>query len=249
MNILFTICGRAGSKGVKNKNVKEMCGHPLVYYTLAAIKGYKDNHPDRNIYVALNTDSDLLAEIVRNQHYIEDVICVNRKESLAGDVVAKVEVIKDTYLSVKNSTKMEFDAIVDLDITSPMRRVADIEAAVDSLLGTPEYDLVFSVVKARRSPYFNMVEKKEDGMYRKICKSMYSTRQQTPQSYELNASIYAYRPGFLESNIDKTILDYNCGIVEMEDYLVLDIDSEDDFEMMQILYRYYSEKDESIVRC
>ena len=47
MNILFTICGRAGSKGFKNKNLKEMNGVPLVYYTLAAIKAYIEAHPCR----------------------------------------------------------------------------------------------------------------------------------------------------------------------------------------------------------
>lgn len=34
--LLITICGRAGSKGFKNKNLKTFCGHPLVYYSLSA---------------------------------------------------------------------------------------------------------------------------------------------------------------------------------------------------------------------
>ena len=34
--LLITICGRAGSKGFKNKNLKTFCGQPLVYYTLSA---------------------------------------------------------------------------------------------------------------------------------------------------------------------------------------------------------------------
>lgn len=38
MTVLFTVCGRAGSKGVKNKNIRDYLGTPLVYYTLAAIK-------------------------------------------------------------------------------------------------------------------------------------------------------------------------------------------------------------------
>ena len=37
MNILFTICGRAGSKGIKNKNIRHFCGYPLAYYYLAVI--------------------------------------------------------------------------------------------------------------------------------------------------------------------------------------------------------------------
>ena len=105
--------------------------------------------------------------------------------------------------------------------------------------------LLASVVPARRSPYFNMVEKK-DGAYRKICESAYTARQEAPASYELNASIYAYRPDFLDRDITDTILDHRCGISVMEDYLVLDIDSEKDFQMMEVLHQYYIEHDEGL---
>ena len=240
MNILFTICGRAGSKGFKNKNLKKLNGIPLVYYTLSAIRLYMGKYPESNITVALNTDSKELQELVSSQHMVDNVILAERKESLAGDVAAKVEVIKDTYFQCRGIT--EFDVVVDLDITSPMRRLCDVEAAIDNLLADPNCDLVYSVVPARRSPYFNMVEKK-DKYYRKICPSMYTARQQAPVSYELNASIYAYRPKFLSGTIDRTILDYNCGIVVMPDYLVLDIDSEEDFEMMEMLFEHFAKSD------
>lgn len=243
MNILFTVCGRAGSKGFKNKNLKKLNGIPLVYYTLSAIRLYMDKYPKNNVMVALNTDSKELQELVASQNIVDNVILAERKEDLAGDVVAKVEVIKDTYLQCKGD--MDFDVIVDLDITSPMRRLCDVEDAIDKLLADNNCDLVYSVVPARRSPYFNMVEKKDD-YYRKICPSMYTARQQAPKSYELNASIYAYSPKFLSGTIDKTILDYNCEIVVMPDYLVLDIDSEEDFEMMEMLFGYFAKKDEGL---
>lgn len=238
MNILFTICGRAGSKGFKNKNLKEMNGIPLAYYTLAAISGYSTRHPENNVIIAVNTDSELLKNLIEKQSALS--ICfIKRKEELAGDVVPKVAVIQDTYRQLMD---VHPDVVIDLDITSPYRRVIDIENIVDEYC-EGIYDIVFSVVQARRSPYFNMVEKKEDGFYKKICQSSYTARQQAPQSYELNASIYAYKPQFLNGMIDKTILDYKCGISIMSDYLVLDIDSEEDFEMMQYLHSFYCKKD------
>lgn len=167
------------------------------------------------------------------------VRCIDRKPELAGDVVAKVEVIKDTFSSCKD---FKADVVVDLDITSPLRRVEDIENIIAEYK-SGKYDLVFSVVEARRSPYFNMVESKSDGYYRKICESRYTARQQAPKSYEMNASIYAYNPLFLENRIEKTILDYNCGISIMPDFLVLDIDSEEDFQMMQYLHEFYCRED------
>ena len=241
MNILFTVCGRAGSKGFKNKNLKKMRGVPLVYYTLASIEGFMDSDPKHNITVALNTDSVELVDLVERQRSI-DVIKVERKKELVGDVVSKVEVIKDTFLSFPEK---KYDIVIDLDITSPLRRVQDIEGIVSEYC-KKRYDIVFSVVEARRSPYFNMVEEKPDGFYRKICESGFTARQQAPNSYEMNASIYAYNTEFLKGNIDKTILDYNCGIYQMPDYLVLDIDSEEDFKMMSFLHEHYCDTDKGI---
>ena len=240
MNILFTICGRAGSKGFKNKNLKRLNGIPLVYYTLSVIRLYMDKHVEDQVTVALNTDSKELQQLIKDQNIVPDVLLVSRKEDLAGDVAAKVSVIQDTYFQCVENR--DFDVIVDLDITSPMRRLCDVEATIENLISNQNCDLVYSVVPARRSPYFNMVEKKDE-YYRKICPSMYTARQQAPESYELNASIYAYRPKFLAGTIEKTILDYNCGIVIMPDYLVLDIDSEEDFEMMEMLFGYFAKND------
>lgn len=244
MNILFTICGRAGSKGFKNKNLKEMNGVPLVYYTLVSIHAFKQAHPEYNVSVAVNTDSPELVACIQKQSTVQDIQFVDRKEFLAGDTAPKVEVIKDTFLTL--AADQHFDVVVDLDITSPYRRAEDITNIIAEFEKDTNYDVVFSVVKARRSPYFNMVEKKENGYYHKICESDFTTRQQVPQSYEMNASIYAYNSSFLKSEIKKTILDYNCGIVEMPDYLVLDIDSEEDFEMMQFLHEFYCKKDKGL---
>ena len=238
MNILFTICARAGSKGLKNKNLKMLKGRPLVYYTLSAIKAYKVAHPDVLADVALNTDSEELIRQVNDRKLVENVIIVERKADLAGDTSAKVHVIQDTYRKcIQNGGK--YDLVIDLDLTSPLRRLCDIENAVDQMKNDSSYDVVFSVVRSRRSPYFNMVELKKDGFYRKICDSDFTARQQAPVTYELNASIYVYRSSFLEGEIDKTLLEYNCGIVEMQDYLVLDIDSEEDFEMLEKLIGLY----------
>lgn len=241
MNILFTICGRTGSKGFKNKNLKEMRGVPLLYFSLAAIKGYMDKHPYDNVTVAINTDSEPLVDLIKKQKMIS-VRYVRRKPELAGDIVAKVEVIKDTFLTCDDISP---DVVIDLDITSPMRRVEDIEKIICEF-NKEIYDLVFSVVEARRSPYFNMVENKSDGFYRKICEAKYTARQQAPKSYEMNASIYAYSPHFLRNEITETIIDFNCGISIMPDYLVLDIDSEEDFAMMQYLHEFYCNKDNGL---
>ena len=245
MNILFTICGREGSKGLKNKNLKKMKGKPLIYYTLDVILEFMKMNVNDTIDVALNTDSAELRKQVDDFSALSNIYYAKRKEILSGDKVAKVDVIKDTYCQSKKHFVSEYDYVIDLDITSPMRCVYDVENALDvmknSIINGKNYDVVFSVVPSRRSPYFNMVERKLDGAYRKVCSSDYTTRQEVPDVYELNASIYVYSPYFLEQDITKTLLDYNCGISIMKDYLVLDIDSEDDFIMMEKLMSEFDE--------
>lgn len=235
MKILFTICGRAGSKGLKNKNLKYLNGVPLVYYTLAAIRLYSGAHLEDEIVTALNTDSEDLVNIVRGQTIVKDVVIVKRAKGLEGDLVPKVDVIKSTWESLGR----DFESIIDLDITSPMRRLSDIENAINAFKSNVELDLVFSVVDSRRNPYFNMVERTPDGELRRVCDLAFTARQQAPKCYDLNASIYVYNPSFLLKKIDKPILNYTFDISIMPDYRVLDIDSEDDFNMMEIMINHF----------
>ena len=62
--VLITICGRAGSKGFKNKNLKTFLEKPLVYYTLASAFNFADTVEDAKVDVCLNTDSQDLADLV-----------------------------------------------------------------------------------------------------------------------------------------------------------------------------------------
>ncbi|MBR3149663.1 MAG: acylneuraminate cytidylyltransferase family protein [Eubacterium sp.] len=236
MNYLFTLCARAGSKGFKNKNLKEFCSKPVSFYSLAAVKLFADRHKDDNVTLALNTDSEELKQLFKAQSFFGDIVFVDRKAEHADDKTAKVIVIQDTYNECRRSC--DYDLIIDLDITSPMRTVTDIENAVKAF-ESGENDLAFSVCNSRRNPYFNMVEKDSEGVCRRICKASFTTRQQAPKTYDLNASIYVYSPKFLSSEIEKTILDYKFDVSIMEDYLVLDIDSEEDYNMMQHLYPFF----------
>lgn len=102
-------------------------------------------------------------------------------------------------------------------------------------------DVTTSVVAARRNPYFNQLKKAEKG-YQKVCNSGFTARQQAPEIYDMNASIYAYDPDFLVSGMQ--ILDGYVEIVEMYDTAVLDLDHENDMELMEVIAKYLFEKKE-----
>lgn len=234
MNILFTVCGRAGSKGIKGKNFRSFLGVPLLYYTFAAITLYRDKHPEHQVDVSLNTDSPEMIAMIEGNDAIQAIV-VPRKEELAGDTAAKKPVIADTLNETEKLRNIKYDLVVDCDITSPLRTVEDIETLI-AKAGSFEYDVVFSVVESRRNPYFNMVKENRDGTVSLVVPSEYTVRQQAPAIYDMNASLYAYKPEFLQT--ETMILHGKCGVTKMEDTAVLDLDHENDFELMQVIANY-----------
>ena len=236
MKILFAICGRAGSKGLKNKNLLNFLDKPLVYYSISAIDLFvkKQSLFNNLVYdIVLNTDSDKLIEIVKNNK-MQKVNVIHRIEALSGDGVAKKDVIADSYLQMKK----DYDVVVDLDITSPLRTYNDLCNLINKYMDSKP-DLVFSVSESRRNPYFNMVCVR-DGMIKKVIDSDYTTRQEAPAIYDMNASLYAYNPKFLMSDV--SLLNGKSEIIIMKDTAVLDIDKGEDYELLQVLAEYFYNK-------
>lgn len=239
MKILFTICGRAGSKGIKNKNLKSFIGYPLPYYTLAVIDLFMRKHTQNEYVTVLNTDSDDLISLVKTYKNIH-VHVVDRPSKLAEDNAPKVPVIEYSYSKICEALNMDFDMVVDLDLTSPLRILRDLESLISKRANSTA-DVIFSVTDSRRNPYFNMVKKTDDG-YERVINSNYNARQEAPEIFDMNASMYAYKPAFLLSG--KGIFDGVCDVVKMMDTAVLDIDHETDLIFMELIGKYLYDNDE-----
>ncbi len=233
MRMLFTICGRAGSRGIKNKNIKLFAGKPLPYYTLSAIDLYLANHGENECDIVVNSDSQELLSMMRNSG-IRPVELIERSGELGGDTVGKIDVIRNCLEIMQERKESKYDVVVDLDITSPLRRVADIENLVEKHVHTGA-DVTTSVVAARRNPYFNQLKRTACG-FRKVCESDYTARQQAPDIYDMNASLYAYRPEYLRSG--RQVLDGYVEVIEMYDTGILDLDHENDLELMTVIAEY-----------
>lgn len=236
MKILFTICGRAGSKGIKNKNLRKFCGKYLAYFTISAIDLYLIRHPEIEADIVVNSDSNELLELVANNG-LRKIIKIVRDKSLAGDAIGKIAVIKDCLEKMESLYQVKYDMIVDLDITSPLRTVEDLEKVI-SLQSEKNADVTITVATARRNPYFNQVKRTNHGVKR-VIESNYTARQQAPEIFDMNASIYAYNPSFVLSG--KGVLDGYCEMVEMFDTGILDLDHENDFELMEVIAQYMFE--------
>ena len=228
MKVLFTICGRAGSKGIKNKNIREFVGKPLPYYTISAIDLFLKKSKEKIEYdIVVNSDSKELLELMKKNH-MREIDIIERDEKLASDTVGKISMIADCLKQMQSRKEINYDMVVDLDITSPLRVVKDIENLINVEKETSA-DVTTSVTTARRNPYFNQVMKTEHG-YKKVIESNYTARQQAPEIFDMNASLYAYSPTFLESG--KGVLEGYCECIEMYDTGILDLDHENDFELM-----------------
>lgn len=237
MRILFTICGRAGSKGIRNKNLRVFCGKHLVLYSMSAIDLYLKKHPEIDADIVVSSDSEELLRLV-SENGMRHVEEINREEKLATDIIGKIAVINDCLLKMKKRIGCEYDLVVDLDITSPLRTVNDLERTISRHI-TCNADVTTTVANARRNPYFNQVKRVEKGV-KKVIDSNYTSRQQAPEIFDMNASIYVYKPEFLKTG--KGVLDGYCEIVEMYDTGILDLDHENDFELMEVIARHIFEK-------
>ncbi|MFV0412188.1 MAG: acylneuraminate cytidylyltransferase family protein [Oscillospiraceae bacterium] len=230
--LLITICGRAGSKGFKNKNLKTFCGKPLVQYSLAAVELFLRQRPDVQADIVLNTDSGLLKDIVVGLY--PEVHYLHRPAALSGDSVAKMEVFQHSLRVMEEKQGFAYDYHMDLDITSPLRTAADVAGCFAAMEARPDLDLVMSAAPSRRSPYMNMAKRVDDHV-EQVVKTSFVARQQTPPCYDINASIYVFKRDFLAENTSGFLWDGKCDIYQMLDTAVLDIDSEEDFLMMEVI--------------
>lgn len=225
-NILLTICARGGSQSISQKNIRKLNGKPLIKYTIeSAIKWGK---ADR---IIVSTDSKEIAKISMDSGAEVPFI---RPSSMAKNDSPKLPVIKHAVKYCIDNLGDNPDYIIDLDPTSPLRKIDDIENCFQTLITNSNCDSVISAYESVKNPYFNMVEINSDGFARvskNISNKKFESRQEAPIVYSINASIYMWKlKAFL--NIDK-ILSGNLKIVKMPYERSIDIDTITDWEIVE----------------
>jgi CMP-N-acetylneuraminic acid synthetase len=226
--ILLTVAARGGSRGVKDKNIRDLCGKPLIAYTIMQAKKWGGAE-----CLICSTDSEQIARIAAQ--YGAEVPFMRPKE-LAGDTTGKIDVLRHALKTYEGISGKRFEILVDLDVTAPIREIRDIQGSVDIFLSKRPKS-VFSVTKSRRNPYFNMVEIGENG-YAKIVKNPdrpLLRRQDAPAVYDVNASIYVYDREYILDDITGSALSDRTLVYVMDEISAFDIDSERDFQFIEYL--------------
>jgi CMP-N,N'-diacetyllegionaminic acid synthase len=218
---------RGGSKDVKGKNLRELAGKPLIAHSIEQAK--KSAMFDA---IAVSSDSTEIRDTAIE--YGADH-AVERPAELASDTAPKVPAIRHCAETVETETGITFDIIVDLDATAPLRSLDDISGAIGLLEESGAANVV-SGMPARRSPYFNLVELDGRGRVR-LCKpppAPLACRQDSPECFDLNASVFVWRRQALFSDLDFVLGDDTLLYVMPEERSI-DIDSEMDFRFAEFL--------------
>ena len=123
-----------------------------------------------------------------------------------------------------------------MDATSPLREATDITNSLDKLL-QGDFDNVITAAPSRRSPYFNMVELNNSGMVElsKTLKSNVVRRQDAPETFDMNASIYVWHRSAILNN--SAVISSKTGLYIMPEERSIDIDSELDFIIVSFLMK------------
>jgi N-acylneuraminate cytidylyltransferase/CMP-N,N'-diacetyllegionaminic acid synthase len=228
MSLVCTICARGGSKGVVGKNARDLLGKPVLAWSIAQARetGLFDA-------IAFSSDSDALLEAARKAGAD---IAVKRPDEMATDTAPKLPAIRHCLEQAIAQTGKTPEIFVDLDVTSPLRLASDITGAV-TLLRDSGARNVITGAPARRSPYFNLVEQRSDGSVglSKSANPPITRRQDAPRCFDMNASIYVWRVApFLEQ---PAVFYPDTRLFEMPEERSIDIDSDLDFTLVELLLR------------
>ncbi len=225
--VLAVIPARGGSKGVRRKNIRPVCGRPMISYSIEAALA-APRVLDR---VVVSTDDEEIAAIAREWGAEVPFL---RPAALAGDRVPMVPVLQHAAGFVEAEEGRKLDWVFLLQPTDPLRTVEDIEAAWE-LARQGGCDSVISVVQVFATHPI-LMKRIENGRLLPFCiEEKEGTRRQDyePAAYMRNGAIYLTRRDVLmehDSIWGETIRPY-----VMPEERSVGVDSELDLRLVEAL--------------
>jgi len=223
--IIGHIGARKGSKGVPNKNFRDMCGKPLIDWSLDQLL-----ENARIDAVVVSTDDPAMYDHAVAKGALDIGL---RPEHLATDDAPKWGVWQHA-LDAAEAKVGAASVFLDLDCTSPLRLPEDIDGALD-VFKAQKPDMVMSCCESRKNPYFNMVEPDETGALQ-VSKPLPGgvwARQNAPVVYDHVGLVYVLDPAYLRRA--KTIYEGRVVPFVVPAERSLDIDNPIDWQMVEYL--------------
>ena len=231
MAILCVIGARGGSRGLPDKNIRPLLGKPLIAWSIEhARKVAAIDH------VLVSTDSPHIAETAR--HHGADTPFL-RPAELATAQAAKFPVWQHALAEAERFYGKQFDILVDLDCTCPLRDPADVAAAIDRLRQDRErgVDMVMGVADAPRNPYFNILEADDTGRLQvsKPLTGNVVSRQAAPRVLTHAGNFYVMTADYLRRA--GSLLEGRVEGYEVDNDMAFDIDDELGYSIVEHLMR------------
>ena len=148
MNVAF-IPVRGGSKSIPLKNIKLICGKPLVYWTVKAACGCK--YIDK-VYVA--TDNNKIKETVESFKTGTEAKLFSKAEVIGRSAESASDTASTEFAMLEFANNYDFDNIVLVQATSPLLKAEDLDRGFEAFQ-TEGTDSVLSVVRQKRFHWRN----------------------------------------------------------------------------------------------
>lgn len=223
MKKLFLIPARGGSKGLPRKNILPLAGRPMIDYTLDAAKGAMEEGDE----LCVSTDD---AEIIQVVESFGVKVPFVRPSELASDTAGSEEVIQHA-LDWYEEKGLDFDVVVLLQVTSPLRNAQHVKEAL--ALWSPEIDMVVSVKETDSNPYYVLYEEDENGHLQKSKEGKFTRRQDCPKVYEYNGAIYIINCQSLRQKSMNAFKKFKKKIMDKRSSI--DVDDIIDFQLAELM--------------
>jgi N-acylneuraminate cytidylyltransferase len=227
MKAVAFIFARGGSKGLPGKNLRSLCGKPMIAWAIEHAKAVK-----RIQRVIVSTDSEDIAALAR--HYGAETPFM-RPPELALDDSPEWLAWRHALNYLQSEGGLP-DAMVSVPVTAPLREPGDIERCLDEFaLGGA--DIVVTVSEARRSPYFNMVKHNFDGTVSLVIPDTQrvSRRQDAPAVYDMATVAYVASPQFVLTR--NALFEGTVRAIFVPVERAIDIDTLLDFQIAECLMK------------
>lgn len=226
-NHIIIIPARGGSVRVRDKNTRLLCGRPLIQWTIqqAVASGITSN-----VYVS--TDSPVIADISEQS----GARVIRRPAAISDSEAASEEALIHALDTVERTEDLTPETVVMLQCTSPLRRARDIQAAVTLYHDTAAGSVV-SVVEKRD---FIWTGPPDDPQTVTYDPQRRPRSQDLPPVYKENGSIYVTSKTRLISSGNR--LNTPVRLYVMPAFAEMDIDTEYDFQLCEVLMSRYEKE-------
>lgn len=220
---LFVITARGGSKGLPGKNIKKLCGKPLIAYSIDVARSFTS---DDNICVS--TDSEEIKSVVEEYGLKVPFI---RPDYLATDTATSNDVLVHAINFFEKQGR-KYKKLCLLQPTSPLRTVEDVEGAM--MLYRDDIDMVVSVTKSHAPAV--LCNEDENGYIQLIYNKTATGRQQLQEMYEFNGAVYVMN---IQSLLEKGIAGFSKKVkYVMSKENSVDIDDIYDFYQVETIIKH-----------